>query len=71
MSTFGVRSEVVPPRSDAVSAFPTYGNPYFHRHSVNTDYRKRTNGDRFYSCVSMCREIIIQINYDKMEMSMS
>ena len=28
MSAFGVRSEVVPPRSDAVSAFSTYGNPY-------------------------------------------
>ena len=45
MSAFGARSEVVPPRSDAVSAFPTYGNPYFHRRSVNTDYRKRANGD--------------------------
>ena len=53
MSAFGVRSEVVPPRSDAVSAFPTYGNPYFHRHSVNTDYRKRANGDRLCSCVSL------------------
>ena len=54
MSAFGVRSEVVPPRSDAVSAFPTYGNPYFHRRSVDTDYRKCANGDRFCSCVSLC-----------------
>ena len=53
MSAFGVRSEMVPPWSDAVSAFPTYENPYFPRHSVNTDCRKHANGDCFCSCVSL------------------
>ena len=54
MSAFGVHSEVVPPRSDAVSAFPTYGNSYFHRRSVNTDYRKRARTVPAFAVVFPC-----------------